>query len=123
MDTHNPNEHALVTRVPMPIVETIDTLAEICGLSRSQFTAFLIQEALDAVRRNIIKTPDPKPAPRPRRIRLHRKRPLQVNHIVQPMIDAYPSMSPPPAAAAPVIHHPTPVAHPDTVATSAVGEC
>ena len=119
-------EHALVTYVPIPLVETIDALAEVCGLSRSRFTAFLLEEALTAIKKNLIKTPDPQPvAARPKaRGRLHRKRPLQIAPIVQPTIDVYPPMGMAPIApAAPVVHYPTPVAHPDMVAPSAVGEC
>lgn len=98
----NPNEHALVTRVPQATVDTVDALATACGLNRSAFTAYLIEAALAGLKNgtipnNIAKDlhdPTARPAPK----RLHRRRPLQIKPIVPPMEMA------PVAAATPVIH-------------------
>jgi hypothetical protein len=43
-------EQALVTRVSPAVIETIDKLAAVCGISRSELVAELVLSSLDVVR-------------------------------------------------------------------------
>lgn len=49
----NPDEHALVTRIPKSDLARIDKLADACGVVRSKFTAHMIHAALDGLELNI----------------------------------------------------------------------
>jgi uncharacterized protein (DUF1778 family) len=47
---HTKGERPLVTRVPRSTINTIDRLAKVCGLNRSDFMAAFTQAGLEGLR-------------------------------------------------------------------------